>query len=114
MFGWWRRLMEMPDRTRARRLALALGACIVILLYALGGLSLYARAHLLGDEHSLLPGGAPSAAETSAPTLRPSPTTASTEAPTPFPTLTPRPGLVTIVVPAWLVLTHGGLARAST
>ena len=44
---WWRRFVAMPDRERAKLLALILGGVIVGVLYALGGLSLYLRSGYL-------------------------------------------------------------------
>ena len=47
MSGWWHDFLELPDRARAKVLArVALGA-IIALFYALGGISLYLRAHYL-------------------------------------------------------------------
>jgi hypothetical protein len=98
MFGWWRRLASMPDGLRARRLAAIAGVGIVILLYTLGGLSLYARAHLLGDESALFPqrasGGSQTAPVTPLVTLFP---TLTAPPPTVFPTMTPRPGLAALL-----------------
>ena len=90
MRDWWHRLRTMPDRERARVLALVLGAIIVGVLYALGGISLYLRASFLS----------PTATSASAPgqgvTLTPlspliiiTPTRAVT--PTLYPTITNTP-----------------------
>ena len=98
MFGWWRRLIDMPDALRARRLAVVATVGIVVLLYTLGGLSLYARAYLLGEEGAPLPGRAPASAQatTAAPlvTLYP---TLTAPPPTLHPTMTPRPGWAAIL-----------------
>ncbi|MHB1293840.1 MAG: hypothetical protein ACYC4R_02480 [Anaerolineae bacterium] len=79
MFDWWRRFFTMPDVRRAKLLALFLGSFIIILLYALGGFSLYLRAKYLKPL-------------TPAPTqvLPALPTTTLT--PTLFPTITPDAG----------------------
>ncbi|NLG28072.1 MAG: hypothetical protein GX557_09180 [Chloroflexi bacterium] len=88
--GWWRHFVELSDRERARALANAALGLILVLLYSLGGLSLYLRARYLS-------------ADRSTPTPTPTPTVASTfpaqagpEPPataTLYPTLTPRGSL---------------------
>ncbi|MHB0856326.1 MAG: hypothetical protein ACYC5M_02000 [Anaerolineae bacterium] len=69
----------MPDTQRAKLLALFLGSFIVILLYALGGFSLYLRAQYLTP---LTP--APTQILPVLPTITPTSTL--------FPTLTPSAG----------------------
>jgi len=98
MNSWWQRLVAQSDVRRARRAAWIAGSFIVVLLYALGGLSLYVRKTML------TPSASPTATPTSAsvivytptppltvaaPTLAPSLT--ATMTPTLFPTLTPNP-----------------------
>jgi len=47
--GWWRRLRSLSDERRARLLAYTLGALILLLVYALGGVSLYVRDRYLAS-----------------------------------------------------------------
>lgn len=47
MSGWGHRFLEMPDRARAKVLARVAFGAIITLFYALGGVSLYLRAHYL-------------------------------------------------------------------
>jgi len=102
--GWWRRFLSMPDRARARVLANASAGVIIVLLYALGGLSLYLRAHYLKTPEST-----PSSTVTA--TMPPTSEqvhTETTRSPTPtlYPTLTPRDG-APAVLPAtpWPTIT---------
>ena len=100
----WRRLRAMPDRERARVLAIVSGSLIIGLLYGLGGLSLYLRAHYLQPTPTPMPiveGTLPPLEEegdvspTLFPTMTPTgPASAPTgdSTPTLFPTLTPKPG----------------------
>lgn len=102
MNSWWQRLVAQSDVRRARRAAWIAGSFIVVLLYALGGLSLYIRKTML------TPSASPTASPTSAsvivytptppltdamPTLEPTPAPSltATMTPTLFPTLTPNP-----------------------
>ena len=82
MFQWWRRLMEMPDRERARALAKLAFWFVMIVLYMLGGISLYLRARYLSPESTVV---APTAAVVVSPTVE------TTEPPTAFPTATSLP-----------------------
>lgn len=45
MRDWWRRFTALPDRQRAVLLIKILGIALIILLYILGGASLYLRRH---------------------------------------------------------------------
>jgi len=56
MLHWWHRLTHMTDAKRAQVLAVASAIVIMVLLYLLGGVCLYVRAHLPGEESALLPG----------------------------------------------------------
>jgi hypothetical protein len=79
MLRWWRRLLEMPDRARARILARFSFWFVMLLLYALGGVSLYLRARYMRPEST-------PAAPT--PVVVVSPTLAVVESATAFPTAT--------------------------
>lgn len=104
----------MPDAERAKVLARTLGIAIIIVLYALGGLSLYLRAHYLQPSarptdipwlrltatalrQANPPGGTEQpVARTTAPAASGTPTEAHTSpdlppTPTLYPTITPRP-----------------------
>jgi len=96
MGSWWDRLVARSDVRQAKRAAWICGVFIIVLLYALGGLSLYVRKTMLTAQatptptvveiiiptHTAEPSIVP-------PTSLPEPT--STETPTLFPTLTPNP-----------------------
>lgn len=99
----WRRLRAMADAERARMLAIISASAIIGLLYGLGGISLYLRAHFL--QPTPTPGPTlnltelPPADEVEAPTLYPTMTSAAPPSgqtdgstPTLYPTMTPRPG----------------------
>lgn len=101
--GWWKKFIEMPDNERAVILAKASAGVIIVLLYALGGASLYLRSHYLqpttntprsqGAPVSLTQEPpSPTAPSTLAPTLTPSlyPTITPTYTPVP-PSPTPMP-----------------------
>lgn len=45
--GWWKRFSSMPDAKRARLLAWIFAALLMMLIYALGGASLYVQRHYL-------------------------------------------------------------------
>jgi len=83
MIEWWRTFVHMPDAERAKVLGLVAMGAIIGLLYALGGLSLYLRAHYLGPTS---PGPRSTVTPMSGPTKA-----RETETPTLFPTLTPSP-----------------------
>jgi len=95
----------MKDQIRARRLAIAAAILILVLLYALGGVGLYLRAHLpeaawleaTATPQGALPGGDAL------------PTVLAQDGPpsTLVPTITPRPGLAAV----WAVT--GFLATAA-
>ena len=84
----WRRFRTMPDRERARLLSLVLGAIIVGVLYALGGISLYLRASFLAPTATTAAGAGISPALTPlAPIIIVTPT--RRVSPTLYPTITP-------------------------
>jgi len=104
MRGIWRRLRAMPDRERARILAIVSASLIVGLLYGLGGLSLYLRANYLSMTPTASPVQAPSepaqSDQAEVPTSYPTITAAvptsgplDGSSPTLYPTMTPRPGV---------------------
>ena len=93
MRKWWRRFVSMSDRERARYLAKIAYVVIVLLLYALGGLSLYLRARYVVERPTqteaaptrpAAPGPADDAART--PTVPAPPV----ERPSLYPTITPQ------------------------
>lgn len=102
MSNIWRRFRAMPDRERARVLAIISASVIIGILYGLGGLSLYLRANYL----QVTPAAPPVqdleeefflADHAETPTPFPTMTVAvpiSTPPATPtlYPTITPRPG----------------------
>lgn len=86
----------MPDAQRARILAVASAGVIIVLLYALGALSLYLRARYLGSD-AASPNPTPWVrTEDPPPSDTPASETPLSETPTPtptlYPTLTPDPG----------------------
>jgi hypothetical protein len=59
MRRWWQRFVRMPDEQRARWLAYLCVAGIVIVLYGLGGASLYVRRQMRAQVAAApTPGGA--------------------------------------------------------
>lgn len=86
----WRRIWMMPDEQRARLLAKALACVIIVVLYALGGASLYLRAQYLSSN-----GGAPDPTRAPAQTAAAMTTDNMTGTPSPsatptlYPTITP-------------------------
>ena len=87
MFQWWRRLLDMPDHSRARVLARLAFWFIMLLLYVLGGVSLYLRARYLSPGATPVP---PTASAVATVTLRSEPPTVLPTV-TSLPTLTPQP-----------------------
>ncbi|NLX36788.1 MAG: hypothetical protein GXY68_08890 [Chloroflexi bacterium] len=99
MTTWWDRLVAHSDVARAKRAAWIAGSFIVVLLYALGALSLYVRKTMMSPADMPTPTVAslvaPPTEEPEAPvepTSEPptvAPSAAPTNTPTLFPTLTP-------------------------
>ncbi|MEN6479743.1 MAG: hypothetical protein ABFD20_08920 [Anaerolineales bacterium] len=94
MSSWWDRLVARSDVRQAKRAAWIAGTFIVVLLYALGGLSLYVRKTVLTPSPvptataiSILIPTAALSPTASAPTEAPSLTPTATA--TLFPTITP-------------------------
>ena len=84
MLSWWRRFAGMPDRERAQVLAAALAAVVLLILYSLGGLSLYLRARYLKPTPAPIASvGSP--VDQGTPTL----TIAPSATPSLYPTITP-------------------------
>ena len=88
MRGAWKRFVEMPDAERALALAKVAAVVVLVVLYLLGGASLYLRQrYLAAPTQRPLP-----AATATAPALAPTsgPLTAPVEpTPTLYPTMTP-------------------------
>jgi hypothetical protein len=96
MGRWWRRFVRLPDEERARWLAYVCAAGIVIVLYGLGGASLYVR-RLTRVEAIPTPTAGVIALpddDLPVPTLTVPPT------PTLFPTKTPQAQVLPQVIPA--------------
>jgi len=98
MNSWWQRLVARSDIRRAQRAAWIAGAFIVVLLYSLGGLSLYIRKNMLAPAASSSPEPTSASIIVSTPTpqpdatpTEPAPSPTATLTPTLFPTLTPSP-----------------------
>ena len=101
----WQGFVRMPDEERARRLAYLCVAGIVIVLYGLGGASLYVRRHMRTQVTAWpTPGGVIALPDDDLPV----PTPAVSPTITQFPTMTPqaqgsggvaRSGLARVVVP---------------
>ncbi|TEU12211.1 MAG: hypothetical protein E3J25_07225 [Anaerolineales bacterium] len=89
MLDWWRRFTGMADAERAKILAFVAAGMIVALLYGLGGLSLYLRAHYLRPSPP-----SPGLTQTVMPEITSAP---ETQTPTLFPTLTSRPAEARVV-----------------
>ncbi len=93
---------QLTDDVRARRLAIAAAIAITCLLYLLGGLSLYLRAHTPQGLDSVagastpkvdaLPSSSPATLDTSAAPAQPEPVA------TLVPTITPHPGFAALWV----------------
>lgn len=77
----------MPDNERARLLAKAAACLIIILLYALGGASLYLRAHYLSSDETPLPVQMPPRTPVVTEDIAIGPSPSAT--PTLYPTITP-------------------------
>jgi len=90
MREWWQEFVSMPDGERAKILATICACVIILLLYCLGGLSLYLRAHYLE------PGVTRTPTPTVAPQITTAPIVVETHTPTTaplrtlYPTLTPK------------------------
>ena len=84
MVDWWRRFVAMPDAERALILAKASAGMIMLVLYSLGGISLYLRSRYLRPSplvSSETPATRPFITEAPTPTMMPTPTL--------YPTITP-------------------------
>ena len=99
MRDWWQRFAAMPDGQRAVLLLKILGITLIVLLYLLGGASLYLR-HRYLDVTPTPPATAPAAGPTAVdtpnqPTLEGVITLTPTPQATLYPTRTPNPASAT-------------------
>ena len=89
MRGAWKRFWHMPDTARAWLLAKIAGVCVLVLLYALGGVSLYLRKQYLSATPTPPPPRIVIVGPTAAPVPSPEPEPTEKPSPTLYPTITP-------------------------
>jgi hypothetical protein len=84
---WWKRLIEMPDGQRARKLAWVAASALILLLYGLGGVGLMLR------NRYILPAETPVGAAPSGASPDPRPASPDALAGSPKPTAAPNPAM---------------------
>jgi len=89
MRGAWKRFVHMPDTARAWLLAKMAGVFVLVLLYALGGASLYLRRQYLNTTPTPPPTRIVIVRPTDEPEPPPEPAPTQEPSPTLYPTITP-------------------------